>query len=149
MYDSTLILILIACLLVMCVAVWIFFRYILTTPQPHTINNPPSVPPPVMITDADNNDDVSLLPDQEARVVLPSNPTTGYSWRTVGMTGESVRIEADWTYTPSAPVLIGSGGRSSLVLRAIRPGITTLYLAHDSPFAPADGYTYRVELIVS
>jgi len=112
-------------------------------------SSPASVPGPLVLTDKDNGRDVEIPPGQEARLVFSSNPTTGYSWRTLEIKGESVRVESDWSYSPSTPVRIGSGGSSSLVLRATRSGATTVYLVHDSPFAPSSDPTFHIRFIVT
>lgn len=113
------------------------------------LSSPTSVPGSRVLTDEDNGRDIKIPSGQEVHVVLSSNPTTGYSWRTLEIKGESVRVESDWSYSPSTPVRIGSGGSSSLVLRATRPGATTVYLVHDSPFAPSSDPTFHIRFIVT
>jgi inhibitor of cysteine peptidase len=64
-------------------------------------------------------------------IVLPANPTTGYSWQ----------VEADGVYLallsqefePSGPV-VGAGGRESFQFRALQPGSTDLRFHYRRPW---------------
>ena len=69
-------------------------------------------------------------------VKLESNPTTGYSWATVGSTG-TVKF-LDSKYAPPSSSAAGAPGEQLLTFRATRPGSTKLNLRYRRPFAPND-----------
>jgi predicted secreted protein len=69
-------------------------------------------------------------------VKLKSNPTTGYSWATVGSTG-TVKF-LDSKYAPPKGNAAGAPGEQLLTFRATRPGSTKLNLRYRRPFAPTD-----------
>ncbi|HSJ52886.1 MAG TPA: protease inhibitor I42 family protein [Anaerolineae bacterium] len=64
-------------------------------------------------------------------IVLPANPTTGYSWQ----------VEADDAYLallsqefePAGPA-VGAGGREVFQFRALRPGSTDLRFQYRRPW---------------
>lgn len=56
---------------------------------------------------------------------LPENPSTGYSWHISWDPADALELVGD-TYTPDQPVLAGSGGVRSFVLRVAQAGDATI-----------------------
>ena len=81
-------------------------------------------------------------------IVVESNPSTGYHWELVGdLTGvEFVSRE----YTPSEPVLTGSGGVDVWAFKAVSTGETQITLGSYPPGVdggePEQSVTFSVEV---
>ena len=81
-------------------------------------------------------------------IVVESNPSTGYHWELVGdLTGvEFVSRE----YTPSEPVLTGSGGMDVWAFKAVSTGETQITLGSYPPGVdggePEQSVTFSVEV---
>lgn len=72
--------------------------------------------------------DVQLKPNELYKVTLPANPTTGYQWRIrqdqVPRCLEFVR--KDYTSDEATEGIVGVGGQSTFVFRAVEKGKGTL-----------------------
>ena len=103
------------------------------------------------LREEDNGGVVHLSIGEKRIIRLKGNATTGYTWRTVALNGETVRIAKDWKYT-MAPVptgFVGGGGEFELQIEAIKPGISEIFLNYDRPFDPQPGYCYMMTFIVA
>ena len=72
-------------------------------------------------------------------LVLPSNPTTGYSWTVTslpdpGHVSLDSPIEGVYVATPVASGVVGSGGTQSWDLHATKAGTTSIALAYVRPW---------------
>lgn len=89
-----------------------------------------------------------MKPGFKGKILLEGNPTTGYSWRTQCLVGNSVRL-GKWSYSPKPvpPFFVGGGGMFELEFEVVREGLSTLLLIYDSPFQPRQmGYDYFIRI---
>ncbi len=84
----------------------------------------------------------------EFKMVIESNPTTGYHWEIVGELDESVVEFVSRDYKPDAPQTVGSGGVDEWVFKAVGAGDTTITLGYyppsNDPTEPAQTETFTV-----
>jgi predicted secreted protein len=89
---------------------------------------------------------VSLKVGDTLRVVLPSTPSTGYSWHVAA--GNAVLKATASSNTPGAQKSVGAPGRQTLVFTAAAPGQHDLILDYSRPWEkgkpPARQYTIAV-----
>ena len=101
------------------------------------------------LTDPVSGTDATLRPDGILRVVLQSNPTTGYYW--VADTGDALAIEFvsdDYTADPAPAGVGGSGGVQTLVFKGVKKGKATISLSYQrSDRDVANTKTIRVKVI--
>jgi inhibitor of cysteine peptidase len=111
---------------------------------------PPPAPP--RITVSESGGPVVLAVGQELAVQLESNLTTGYAWEIVPPVPDILSVTDPGTYRESsgAEPRVGSGGTTSFVVRAARPGKGTLELVYRRPWETGvpPARTVRVEVTV-
>ncbi|MFA6523136.1 MAG: protease inhibitor I42 family protein [Candidatus Peribacteraceae bacterium] len=88
-----------------------------------------------------------LAVGQTFRIVLQSNPTTGYSW-TVTLTGDTVsKVSDTFEESQAAGRVTGAPGHQIFQFRAEKPGMTTLTFAYARPWEsvqPLETKTYEM-----
>ncbi len=81
-------------------------------------------------------------------VTLESNPTTGYSWELSRVSPEGSVGFVDSSYSPVEPVLSGSGGSQTWILKALKKGGSEISLEYKRPWEkdmpPAKTRSYRI-----
>jgi inhibitor of cysteine peptidase len=70
---------------------------------------------------------------QEFKIILESNPSTGYHWEIIGELDASIVELASREYRADLPITAGSGGSDVFVFRAVGPGETTITLGYYPP----------------
>jgi inhibitor of cysteine peptidase len=91
-------------------------------------------PRPVEVTEEDDGASVRLDVGQELRVMLESNPSTGYTWVVEEDTSGILESAGEPTWEASDPSAVGSPGMSTLVFEGVRPGQTELVLSYRRPW---------------
>jgi predicted secreted protein len=76
---------------------------------------------------------IETSPDKEFKLLIDSNPTTGYHWEIVGELDESVVEFVSKDYKADAPQTVGSGGVEIWVFKAVAAGETTITLGYYPP----------------
>ena len=115
-----------------------------TTPAPATADPASSSMPAI----TDPSQPIVVDAGEPFMIVVESNPSTGYHWELVGdLTGvEFVSRE----YTPSEPILTGSGGVDVWAFKAISAGETQITLGSYPPDVdggePEQSITFSVEV---
>jgi predicted secreted protein len=79
----------------------------------------------------------------EFKIVIESNPSTGYQWKLVGALDETIVQFVSNEYRASEPVMPGSGGSDVWVFRAVAAGETTITLGH---YPPGEGQPVEQEI---
>lgn len=69
----------------------------------------------------------------EFKIIIESNPSTGYHWELVEDLDENAVQFVSREYRASEPVLAGSGGVDVWVFKAIAPGETSITLGYYPP----------------
>lgn len=75
---------------------------------------------------------------KEFKIILDSNPTTGYHWEVVGELDESVVEFVSKNYKADGLQVTGSGGKDVWVFKAIAAGETTITLGNYPPDPSAE-----------
>lgn len=95
-------------------------------------------------------DPVTLRSGDTLRVLLRSNPTTGYVW-TRGAAAPDGLVLIDSTFTPPAGTAVGAPGQQQFRFLASQPGRATLRLVYVRPWEtgvqPVD--SIRIDLTVT
>jgi inhibitor of cysteine peptidase len=93
---------------------------------------------PFKLTEADNGKAVAIKVGDLVQVVLPGNPTTGYSWSTSLSDTDSAVLQqqGDAVYAQESPdsSLVGSGGTFSFTFKAAAPGQVALKFDYARPW---------------
>jgi inhibitor of cysteine peptidase len=81
-----------------------------------------------VLTEVDNGKTVRLGPQQEVLIVLPSNPTTGYSWEIVGQKEDAAVavVSKEFKTSVDEPLRAGAGGLELFRLRLLKAGRFTV-----------------------
>lgn len=85
------------------------------------------------ITEADNGKTVEVAKGNDLKVVLESNPTTGYSWQVKEVNASILKQVGDPEFKPDSSA-IGAGGKETLTFNAASAGQTTLKLEYRRPW---------------
>ena len=85
--------------------------------------------------EADNGKAFSVKVGDTIEVVIPGNPTTGFSWAAVLTEKDAALLQqvGEPTYATDS-TLIGSGGTYTFTFKAVAKGEATLKLAYSRPW---------------
>jgi|WetSurMetagenome_2_1015567.scaffolds.fasta_scaffold25338_2 inhibitor of cysteine peptidase len=88
---------------------------------------------------------------RKIEVRAAGNPTTGYSWAVKEVKGDAIKAgEVQYTPTPVAPKIVGSGGEFVIPLEAVKAGKAEVLLVYARPWEkdqpPARSVTLAVEV---
>ena len=102
--------------------------------------------PAIEISEAGKN--IEVTAGNEFKIVIESNPSTGYHWDLVGGLDGSMVQFVSTEYRASEPVMPGSGGKDVWIFKAIAPGETSITLGYyppsNDPVEPAQTVTFTV-----
>lgn len=76
---------------------------------------------------------LEAIAGNEFKIVIDSNPTTGYHWEIVGKLDASVVKFISKEFKGSEPVMPGSGGRDIFTFKALKTGQTLITLEYYPP----------------
>jgi len=89
--------------------------------------------------------------DREFKIVLPSNPTTGYEWMAKFDPNYIQLVNSTYIAYPTRPGIVGSGGIQIFTFKAIKPGKTGIAMQYQRPWAetvpPAKEINYTVFIL--
>ncbi|HRQ22405.1 MAG TPA: protease inhibitor I42 family protein [Anaerolineales bacterium] len=71
----------------------------------------------------------------EFKIVIPSNPSTGYHWELMDELDETIVQFVSREYRADEPVMPGSGGADVWTFKAVSAGETTIQLGYYPPSA--------------
>lgn len=97
----------------------------------------------------DSGLDCQVSPGKTVVVVLPSNPTTGYSW-SLSQAGDPGQVSLATNFylaDPADQILMGQGGNHYWQFKALQPGKTQLELVYARPWesvAPLSVFTLPI-----
>ena len=87
---------------------------------------------------------------KEFKLVIESNPTTGYHWEIIGELDNNVVKFVSKDYKADTPQITGSGGVDIWVFKAVGAGKTTITLGYfppsNTPTDPAQSETFNVSV---
>jgi len=91
---------------------------------------------------------IEVIAGNEFKIVIESNPSTGYHWELIGDLDDRVIQFISNDYRASEPVMPGSGGADVWVFKAIEAGETTITLGYyppsNDPVDPQQTITFDV-----
>lgn len=99
-------------------------------------NDTPDQPSELAVSDPARQ--LSAEAGKEFKIILDSNPTTGYHWEIVGALDESVVEFVSKNYKADGLQTTGSGGKDVWVFKAVATGETTITLGNYPPDPTAD-----------
>jgi len=100
---------------------------------------------PLNISDAGKT--IEVTAGNEFKIIIESNPSTGYHWDLVGALDESIVQFVSRDYRADEPVIPGSGGKDVWVFQALAAGETTITLGYFPPGVdgtPAQEVTFTI-----
>jgi inhibitor of cysteine peptidase len=84
-------------------------------------------------------------------VVLYSNGSTGFIWsESAQISDQAVLQQTDHTFLPPESDQIGAGGKEVWTFKALRPGMSTVYLEYGRPWEGGDkkAWTFNLTVLV-
>jgi inhibitor of cysteine peptidase len=111
---------------------FLFIATLLTACSREKGTEEPAVNPQFNISDPAKNLDAAV--GNEFKIIIDSNPTTGYHWEIVGKLDSNVVefVSKDYKST-SNPNLVGGGGVDTFVFKALKAGETKITLGYYPP----------------
>lgn len=104
--------------------------------------------PAIEISDAGKT--IEVAAGNEFKIVIDSNPSTGYHWDVIGELDESIVLFVSNEYRADEPVMPGSGGKDVWTFKAVAPGETTIVLGYyppsNDPVEPAQTVTFTINV---
>ncbi|MBU0490493.1 MAG: protease inhibitor I42 family protein [Chloroflexi bacterium] len=101
------------------------------------------------ITQADNGKTIEVNQGSEVKVVLVSNPTTGYSWQVAEVDAKVLQQVGEAQFKADSDA-IGAGGKETFTFKAAGAGQTTLKMEYKRPWETdvAAAETFVVTIVV-
>ena len=93
---------------------------------------------PAELQISDSAKQLEAAAGNEFKIILNSNPTTGYHWEVMGELDTSVIEFVSKNYKADGLQTAGSGGKDVWIFKAIAAGETTITLGNYPPDASAD-----------
>ena len=81
---------------------------------------------------------IALKVGETATIVLAGNATTGYAWHLDADPDGAVLdvVSDEYTSSPAAPDMVGTGGEQRIEIKGVGAGTTTLDFSYDRSFEP-------------
>ncbi|MFZ5903098.1 MAG: protease inhibitor I42 family protein [Chloroflexota bacterium] len=93
----------------------------------------PTASPVEELIISDPGKTVEVAAGNEFKIVIESNPSTGYHWELIGELDENIVQFVSKDYRADEPVIPGSGGADVWTFRALAAGETAITLAYYPP----------------
>jgi inhibitor of cysteine peptidase len=107
---------------------------------------------PLALGESDNGKSFTVNVGDTVTVVIPGNPTTGYSWAAALTSKDAALLQqqGDPTYVEGATGdVVGAGGTFTFTFRAAGAGQAALKLVYVRPWEPdAPAQTYEVQVTI-
>lgn len=120
------------------------FSFTPTPTLPPTAETPNPLPEPTDPTQL-----LTVAPAETFDIVVPSNPSTGYSWSIIPEPDENIVQLVGQNFLAEQPLAIGSGGVDVWTFRAVNAGETTIALGYYSPTNandPEETITFSIQV---
>ncbi len=88
--------------------------------------------------DKDSGKSLELRVGDTVKLVLDTNPTTGFSWSKMDKVDQSIlKLEKnDYQQNANPGRMVGVGGKTTIVYRAVKPGTAKIDLTYMQPWEP-------------
>ena len=103
--------------------------------------------------DKDSGKSLELRVGDTVKLVLDANPTTGFSWSKMDKVDQSIlKLEKnDYQQNANPGRMVGVGGKTTIVYRAVKPGTAKIDLTYMQPWEPDSkfntDYTVTVKVV--
>lgn len=103
--------------------------------------------------DKDSGKSLELRVGDTVKLVLDANPTTGFSWSKMDKVDQSIlKLEKnDYQQNANPGRMVGIGGKTTIVYRAVKPGTAKIDLTYMQPWEPDSefntDYTVTVKVV--
>lgn len=103
--------------------------------------------------DKDSGKSLELRVGDTVKLVLDANPTTGFSWSKMDKVDQSIlKLEKnDYQQNANPGRMVGVGGKTTIVYRAVKPGTAKIDLTYMQPWEPDSefntDYTVTVKVL--
>ena len=103
--------------------------------------------------DKDSGKSLELRVGDTVKLVLDANPTTGFSWSKMDKVDQSIlKLEKnDYQQNANPGRMVGVGGKTTIVYRAVKPGTAKIDLTYMRPWEPDSkfntDYTVTVKVV--
>ncbi len=115
-------------------------------PPPKSVHD--DKPKTVVVQTTDESGAVTLNRGDTLRLVLPGNPTTGFTWERASGAGSLLAENGDYVFTPAKKDIAGSPGEFAFTFLASHCGEDTLTMHYLRPFEkntpPAKTFSLKV-----
>ena len=104
----------------------------------------------VRLNDGDNGKSVKVAAGGTVVLTLETNPTTGFSWTKVDKVDTSIlKLERnDYRQNANPAGMVGVGGRTTIVYRALKPGKAKIDLTYMQPWEPDSEFITKYSVTV-
>lgn len=82
---------------------------------------------------SDPGKSIEVAAGSEFKIIIESNPSTGYQWKMVGELDEGILQFVSMDYRADEPVMPGSGGADVWIFKAVAAGETKIVLGNYPP----------------
>ncbi len=86
---------------------------------------------PLIISDPGRN--IEVLSGNEFKIIIDSNPSTGYHWELIGNLDDTIIQFVSKDYRADEPVMAGSGGSDLWTFKAVAAGETKIVMGNYPP----------------
>ena len=115
------------------------------------ISTPTPIPVVKTITRDDNGGYVYVKPNDEVKLELETNPTTGYDWSYIMKPDLDVLMETNYEFVPhnANPEMVVSGGKGVWTYKALSRGTVVIEMGYSRPWESVEPLeTFAVKVIV-
>ena len=100
--------------------------------------------------DKDSGKSLELHVGDSVKLVLGTNPTTGFSWTKIDKVDSSIlKLEKnDYQQNANPGRMVGVGGKTTIVYRAVKPGTAKIDLTYMQPWEPDSEYNTNYTVTV-
>ena len=104
----------------------------------------------VRLNDGDNGKTVKVAVDGTITLTLETNPTTGFSWTGVDKVDKDIfKLERnDYRQNANPAGMVGVGGRTTIVYRALKKGKAKIELVYMQPWEPDSKFNTNYSVTV-
>ncbi len=108
---------------------------------------------PLKLAQSDNGKSFTVKVGDTIQVIIPGNPTTGYSW-TATLSDKDAAVlvqngEPAYVEEAADTEVVGAGGTFTFTFKALAPGQATLKLVYARPWeSVAPAQTFEVQITV-
>jgi inhibitor of cysteine peptidase len=101
------------------------------------------------VTKADNGKTVEVTKGSDLKVVLESNPTTGYKWEVKEVDASILKQAGEAAYKADSDA-VGAGGKETFTFNAVGAGQTTLKMEYRRPWETEEPAveTFAITIVV-